>query len=57
MLLADESIGNIRISGVYDTAQINRLVGNLPKVLPVYLTRNKQGNMVLNRISPPPSRG
>ncbi|PRA62528.1 peptide ABC transporter substrate-binding protein [Pseudomonas sp. MYb187] len=57
LLLADESIGNIRISGVYDTAQINRLVGNLPKVLPVYLTRNKQGNMVLNRISPPPSRG
>ncbi len=57
LLLADKSTGSIRISGVYDTTQINRLVGNLPKVLPVYLTRNKQGNMVLNRISPPPPRG
>ncbi|MDD2061171.1 FecR domain-containing protein [Pseudomonas sp. GD03860] len=57
LLLADKSSGSIRISGIYDTTQIHRLVGNLPKVLPVYLTRNKRGNMVLNRISPPPARG
>ncbi|MNJ72381.1 hypothetical protein D3C77_690210 [compost metagenome] len=55
--LADESTGNIRISGIYDTSQIKRLVGNLPKVLPVYLTRGKDGSMLLNRISPPPARG
>jgi len=55
--LADETTGNIRISGIYDTTQIARLVSNLPKVLPVYLTRTKDGGMVLNHISPPPSRG
>ncbi|TDF86406.1 FecR family protein [Pseudomonas sp. H9] len=57
LLLADESTGNIRISGVYDTHQIKRLVSNLPKVLPVYLTRNKDGSMLLNHIAPPPARG
>lgn len=55
--LADESTGHIRISGIYDTTQIKRLVSNLPKVLPVYLTRNKDGSMLLNRISLPPARG
>ncbi|MNJ77680.1 hypothetical protein D3C77_752380 [compost metagenome] len=53
MLLADASTGSIRISGIYNTSEIKRLVSALPKVLPVYLTRNKNGNMVLNRISPP----
>ncbi|MHC2144745.1 FecR family protein [Pseudomonas sp. 210_17 TE3656] len=57
LLLADENTGSIRISGIYDTKQIKRLVSNLPKVLPVYLTRNKDGSMLLNRISPPPARG
>ncbi|RWU18197.1 peptide ABC transporter substrate-binding protein [Pseudomonas alkylphenolica] len=57
LVLADESTGSIRISGIYDTRQINRLVSNLPKVLPVYLTRSKDGSMLLNRISPPPARG
>ena len=57
LVLADESTGSIRISGIYDTRQINRMVSTLPKVLPVYLTRAKDGSMVLNRISPPPARG
>ncbi|WP_442108662.1 FecR family protein [Pseudomonas sp. NUPR-001] len=57
LMLADESTGSIRISGVYDTHQIKRLVSNLPKVLPVYLTRNNDGSMLLNRISPAPARG
>jgi len=57
LVLADESTGSIRISGIYDTRQIKQLVSNLPKVLPVYLTRNEDGSMLLNRISPPPARG
>ncbi|MDH0300771.1 MULTISPECIES: FecR family protein [unclassified Pseudomonas] len=57
LLLADESTGNIRISGIYNTAEVARLVDTLPKVLPVYLTRSKDGSTVLNRIVPAPSRG
>lgn len=55
--VADEGTGNIRISGVYNTREVSRLVAMLPKVLPVYLTRSKDGGTVLNRISPPPPRG
>lgn len=57
LLLADESTGHIRISGIYSTREVARLVDNLPKVLPVYLTRSKDGSTVLNRISPPPRKG
>lgn len=56
LLLADASTGSIRISGIYNTTEVNRLVSNMPKVLPVYLTRNKNGDTVLNRISPPPRK-
>ncbi len=56
LLLADETTGRIRISGVYNTREVGRLVDNLPKVLPVYLTRSKDGSTVLNRISPPPGK-
>jgi transmembrane sensor len=57
LLLADASTGRIRISGIYNTREVGRLVNNLPKVLPVYLTRSKDGSTVLNRISPPPDKG
>ncbi|CAG8863660.1 hypothetical protein PS627_00598 [Pseudomonas fluorescens] len=57
LLLADASAGSIRISGIYNTGEVHLLVSTLPKVLPVYLTRNKDGSTVLNRISPPPARG
>lgn len=57
LLLADASTGRIRISGIYNTREVKRLVDNLPKVLPVYLTRSKDGSTVLNRISPPPDKG
>lgn len=53
LLLADASTGRIRISGIYNTREVGRLVDNLPKVLPVYLTRSKDGSTVLNSISPP----
>jgi len=57
LLLADASTGRIRISGIYNTREVGRLVDNLPKVLPVYLTRSKDGSTVLNGISPPPHKG
>jgi len=57
LLLADASTGRIRISGIYNTREVGRLVDNLPKVLPVYLTRSKDGSTVLNGISPPPDKG
>lgn len=57
LLLADESTGTIRVSGVYNTREVSRLVDNLPKVLPVYLTRSKDGSTVLNRISPFSNKG
>ncbi|RCL21753.1 peptide ABC transporter substrate-binding protein [Pseudomonas sp. AFG_SD02_1510_Pfu_092] len=57
LLLADANTGRIRISGIYNTREVGRLVNNLPKVLPVYLTRSKDGSTVLNRISPPPGKG
>ena len=55
--LADASTGSVRISGIYNTNDVKRLVRSLPKVLPVYLTQDKDGNTVLNRISPPPKKG
>ncbi|WP_017905543.1 FecR family protein [Pseudomonas asplenii] len=50
VLLADPATGGIRIGGIYSTAEVKKLVTSLPKVLPVYLTQNKDGNPVLNSI-------
>jgi len=55
--LADANTGSVRISGIYNTSDVNRLVRTLPKVLPVYLTQDKNGDTVLNRISAPPKKG
>ncbi len=55
--LADQATGRVRISGIYNTREVGRLVDNLPKVLPVYLTRSKDGSTVLNSISPAPNNG
>ena len=49
-MIADHGTGAIRIGGIYNIKEINGLVTSLPKVLPVYLTRNKDGNPVLNSI-------
>ena len=48
LMLADNSSGSIRIGGVYNIKQLNGLIGSLPKVLPIYLTRNSDGNPVIN---------
>ncbi|MHC8286678.1 FecR family protein [Pseudomonas sp. XS1P51] len=50
LMVADNSTGSIRIGGIYNIKELNSLVASLPKVLPVYLTRNKDGNPVLNSI-------
>lgn len=57
LLLADDSTGAIRVSGVYNTREVKRMVDNLPKVLPIYLTRSKDGSTVLNRITPLTNKG
>ncbi|AZC18734.1 MULTISPECIES: FecR family protein [Pseudomonas] len=55
--VADSHTGQIRVGGIYDTRQIKSLLTSLPKVLPVYLTRNRDGNPVINSLpqSPPKS--
>ncbi|MGR3885812.1 FecR family protein [Pseudomonas sp. 1152_12] len=50
VMLADASTGAIRIGGIYNINEVNNLVPSLPKVLPVYLTQNQDGNPVLNSI-------
>lgn len=50
VMVADHSTGTIRLGGIYNIKELNKLVASLPKVLPVYLTRNKEGNPVLNSI-------
>lgn len=50
VMLADTSTGAIRIGGIYNLNEVNNLIPSLPRVLPVYLTQNQEGNPVLNSI-------
>ncbi|KOY02658.1 FecR family protein [Pseudomonas nunensis] len=50
VMVADKSTASIRLGGIYNIKEINNLVATLPRVLPVYLTRNENGNPVLNAI-------
>ncbi|WP_248732683.1 FecR family protein [Pseudomonas sp. MWU13-2517] len=50
VMLADASTGTIRIGGIYNINEVSNLIPSLPKVLPVYLTQNLDGNPVLNSI-------
>lgn len=45
--LGDRATGQLHIGGVYDTQNIAALVNNLPKVLPVTLSRNEDGEIVI----------
>ncbi|MDN5390576.1 DUF4880 domain-containing protein [Pseudomonas sp. FSL R10-0056] len=47
LALADSATGKLRIGGVFNTREIDHLVTSLPKVLPVYLSRNTEGRPVL----------
>ncbi|MCF5467492.1 FecR family protein [Pseudomonas syringae] len=49
ILLADTATGAMRIGGSYNTGDLSNLLASLPKVLPVYVTQNQNGNPVLNR--------
>lgn len=55
LMLADQATGAIRVGGIYNIKEVKGLPASLPKVLPVYLTRNKDGNPVINSLpqSPP----
>ena len=55
VMLADNNTGDLRIGGVYNISEVQNLVPSLPKVLPVYLTQNKDGNPVLNSIGQRPA--
>jgi len=55
VMLADNSTGALRVGGIYNLDEVRNLVPSLPKVLPVYLTQNKDGNPVLNSIGQRPS--
>ncbi len=50
VMLADSATGAIRIGGIYNITEVDTLIALLPKVLPVYLTRNQDGSPVLNSI-------
>jgi transmembrane sensor len=39
----------MRLGGSYNTHDLSSLLTSLPKVLPVYVTQNQNGNPVLNR--------
>lgn len=56
LMLADTSTGAIRVGGVYNIKEMNNLANSLPKVLPVYLTRNKEGNPVINSMPQRPPK-
>ncbi|MDO7899374.1 FecR family protein [Pseudomonas citrulli] len=55
VMLADNSTGALRIGGIYNLNEVQNLVPSLPKVLPVYLTQNQDGNPVLNGIGQRPA--
>jgi len=54
--LADASTGAIRVGGVYNIKELGGLVNTLPKVLPVYLTRNTDGDPVINSMPRQPPK-
>lgn len=56
LMLADSSTGSIRVGGIYNIKELNNLANTLPRVLPVYLTRNKEGNPVINPIPQKPPK-
>jgi transmembrane sensor len=49
ILLADNATGALRLGGSYNTQEMAGLIASLPKVLPVTVTKNNEGNPVINR--------
>ena len=48
LALADSATGKLLIGCVFNTREIDHLVTSLPKVLPIYLSRNADGRPVLS---------
>ncbi|MNP52252.1 hypothetical protein D3C76_1466310 [compost metagenome] len=46
--LADREVGDLRIGGIYETAELGQMVGALPQILPVTL-RQADGAPLLSR--------
>lgn len=49
IFLADNTVGNLRIGGVFNTDNVHGLIKNLPKVLPVQLTQKPDGRTIIER--------
>ena len=56
LMLADSATGSIRVGGIYNIKELNSFASSLPKVLPVFLTRNKDGNPVINPMPQQPPK-
>ncbi|WP_434573810.1 FecR family protein [Pseudomonas sp. Z3-8] len=56
VMLADHATGTLRVGGIYNLNEVKNLVPSLPKVLPIYLTQNQDGNLVLNSIGHHPAK-
>ncbi|RRV05238.1 FecR family protein [Pseudomonas sp. v388] len=49
ILLGDKATGDLRLGGSYNTRDMSTLLATLPRVLPVRVTQNQQGNPVLTK--------
>lgn len=47
ILLGDKATGALRLGGSYNTRDMSTLLSTLPRVLPIRVTQNQQGNPVL----------
>ena len=56
LMLNDSATGSIRVGGIYNIKEMHNLASTLPKVLPVYLTRNHEGNPVINSMPQQPPK-
>ena len=56
LMLADSATGSIRVGGIYNIKELNSFAGSMPKVLPVFITRNKDGNPVINPMPQQPPK-
>jgi transmembrane sensor len=49
LFLADSRAGELRIGGIYDTAELDKLVGALPRILPLNLRQLDSATLVSSR--------
>jgi len=56
LMLADSATGSIRVGGIYNVKELNSFASSMPKVLPVFITRNQEGNPVINPMPQQPPK-